>query len=198
MEEDEWHQVRPKGTRYQLHNLFAENITYDITAEYLYRIFGRYGKITDTFIPTNPGLNRSRGYGFIRFVYKADAQPALDILNGKRVNGRIIIVQKAKVRSQPAPFTHQGARGSTLAPASRVFPPRTVTSYVLVVRGQDLSSQSNVRRNATTTDPHPAGPILNPTGKELAKMPYPNQASWRISSPASVEKVLDHLPRPAG
>ncbi|XP_058105446.1 uncharacterized protein LOC131248934 [Magnolia sinica] len=150
------------GLRNNLQTLFAGNITFDTTAADLYRIFERYGKIVDAFIPSNLGLKHSRGYGFIRFMYEADAKAALDILDSKRVDGKIIIVQKAKSHSNPQPAIQLPTVGPKAAhPASQPSSLKGNRLFIAVVKETKQPGPKPVRRNATATPmlPLPPPPI---------------------------------------
>ncbi|XP_058111205.1 serine/arginine-rich splicing factor SC35-like [Magnolia sinica] len=82
-----------------LFSVFAANLTFDTTAEDLLRIFGRFGKIRDVFLPWNRQLHRSREFAFIRFYYEQDAHNAIQCLHERRIDGRVAHIAWAKSQS---------------------------------------------------------------------------------------------------
>ncbi|XP_058068308.1 zinc finger CCCH domain-containing protein 25-like [Magnolia sinica] len=145
----DWQEVRSKEARKHLHTLFVGNITFDTSVEDIHRIFGRYGKIVDVFIPSNPGLRRSKGYGFIRFMYESDAKAALDILDGRRVDGRIITVQIAKSWRQSDSERHPNLPNhNPAAPIPITQNRRDGRKYsTVVVSGGEHTCPEDVRQN---------------------------------------------------
>ncbi|XP_058089430.1 uncharacterized protein LOC131236323 [Magnolia sinica] len=176
-----WQQVRPRSRPLSssAFTLFAGNISFDTSAEDLFRIFGRYGKVVDTFIPWNPHLNRPRGYGFVRFQYEDDARAALRVLNGKRVDGRILLVQMAKAMTsshpnqRPTRPTTQPTRptppipGQTNNPLSTLSEPR---SFAQAVQDPILPQLPDVQSNACVTQMVPN------------VMPYPAHGTFTIQA----------------
>ncbi|GFP98696.1 serine/arginine-rich splicing factor sc35 [Phtheirospermum japonicum] len=59
-------------------------------------LFEKYGKIVDIFIPRDRRTGESRGFAFVRYLYKDEAQKAVNRLDGMLVDGREIAVQFAK------------------------------------------------------------------------------------------------------
>lgn len=80
----------PKGI-----SVHIGNLPFEYTEAKLKEIFGKYGEVLDSKIPTNPA-GRSRGYGFVSFALKEDAQKAVDELNNKEMEGRKVEVAFAK------------------------------------------------------------------------------------------------------
>ncbi|KAF3772583.1 Serine/arginine-rich splicing factor [Nymphaea thermarum] len=66
------------------------------TADDLFPLFDRYGKVVDIFIPRDKRTGESRGFAFVRYKYAEEAQMAVDRLDGRTVDGREIMVQFAK------------------------------------------------------------------------------------------------------
>ena len=53
-------------------------------------LFGKYGKLTRASVATDKYSGRSRGYGFVAFETRADADEAMKSLNGYEVEGRAL------------------------------------------------------------------------------------------------------------
>ncbi|KAJ7569030.1 hypothetical protein O6H91_01G058200 [Diphasiastrum complanatum] len=78
------------------YSLLVLNITFRTTADDLYPLFDRYGKVVDIFIPRDKRTGESRGFAFVRYKHADEAQKAIDRLDGVNVHGRDIIIQFAK------------------------------------------------------------------------------------------------------
>ncbi|KAJ8466497.1 hypothetical protein OPV22_029049 [Ensete ventricosum] len=78
------------------YSLLVLNISFRTTADDLFPLFDRYGKVVDVFIPRDRRSGESRGFAFVRYKYADEAQKAVERLDGKNVDGRNIMVQFAK------------------------------------------------------------------------------------------------------
>ncbi|KAD3338671.1 hypothetical protein E3N88_34192 [Mikania micrantha] len=78
------------------YSLLVLNITFRTTADDLFPLFDKYGKVVDVFIPRDRRTGDSRGFAFVRYKYADEAQKAVDKLDGEVVDGREIMVQFAK------------------------------------------------------------------------------------------------------
>lgn len=76
--------------------LFVGNLLYEITSEELGQLFSQFGPIEEAVVITDRLSNRSKGYGFVRFVNESDATKAAEALNGKDYKGRALVVNKAQ------------------------------------------------------------------------------------------------------
>ncbi|KAG9144291.1 hypothetical protein Leryth_016947 [Lithospermum erythrorhizon] len=78
------------------YSLLVLNITFRTTADDLFPLFDKYGKVVDVFIPRDRRTGDSRGFAFVRYKYQDEAREAVDRLDGRVVDGREIMVQFAK------------------------------------------------------------------------------------------------------
>nr|GEV55599.1 serine/arginine-rich splicing factor SC35 [Tanacetum cinerariifolium] len=78
------------------YSLLILNISFRTTADDLFPLFDKYGKVVDIFIPKDRRTGDSRGFAFVRYKYSDEAQKAVDRLDGREVDGREITVQFAK------------------------------------------------------------------------------------------------------
>ncbi|GLV40760.1 SR family splicing factor SC35 [Carabus blaptoides fortunei] len=76
-------------------SLKVDNLTYRTTPEDLRRVFERCGEVGDIYIPRDRFTRESRGFAFVRFYDKRDAEDALDAMDGRIVDGRELRVQMA-------------------------------------------------------------------------------------------------------
>lgn len=61
------------------------------------KIFGEYGAVEEVILIRDE-QGRSKGFGFVTFTEDADADAAMEALNGKEVEGRDVIVNEARPR----------------------------------------------------------------------------------------------------
>ncbi|KAM0878498.1 hypothetical protein ACQ4PT_034826 [Festuca glaucescens] len=77
-------------------SLLVLNVSFRTTADDLFPLFDRCGNVVDIHIPRDRRTGDSRGFAFVRYKYEDEAQRAVDKLDGRRVDGRDIMVQFAK------------------------------------------------------------------------------------------------------
>lgn len=66
----------------------VDNLTYRTTPEDLRRVFERCGEVGDIYIPRDRHTRESRGFAFVRFYDKRDAEDALQEMDGRVLDGR--------------------------------------------------------------------------------------------------------------
>jgi len=72
------------------YHIFVGDLSGEIDDKALFDAFSAFGSISDARIMTDPLSARSRGYGFIAFRKKDDAQRALSEMNGEWLGNRAI------------------------------------------------------------------------------------------------------------
>ncbi|XP_018562171.1 serine/arginine-rich splicing factor 2 isoform X1 [Anoplophora glabripennis] len=90
-------------------SLKVDNLTYRTTPEDLRRVFERCGEVGDIYIPRDRFTRESRGFAFVRFYDKRDAEDALDAMDGRMLDGRELRVQMARYGRPTSP--HRRYRG---------------------------------------------------------------------------------------
>ncbi|CAN1302967.1 Serine/arginine-rich splicing factor SC35 [Linum perenne] len=63
------------------YSLLVLNITFRTTADDLFPLFDKYGKVVDIFIPRDRRTGDSRGFAFVRYKYADEAQKAVERLD---------------------------------------------------------------------------------------------------------------------
>ncbi|KAK6009953.1 hypothetical protein OSTOST_25088 [Ostertagia ostertagi] len=84
----------------------VDNISYNTTQADLRRMFDKYGEIGDIHIPRDKYTRQSKGFGFVRFYSRRDAEYAMDRTDGRWVEGREIRVAMARYER---PIDERGA-----------------------------------------------------------------------------------------
>jgi len=79
---------RPPRDIDRMTSLRVGNLPYSAQAEDLMPLFEKYGDVGDVYFPLERGTGRSRGFAFVRYFDKRDAEDAMDALNGRQYDGR--------------------------------------------------------------------------------------------------------------
>jgi RNA recognition motif-containing protein len=79
-------------------NIYVGNLVWECTADDLLALFQEHGKVTRAQVITDRETGRSRGFGFVEMENDAEAQKAIDALNGAEFNGRPLTVNEARPR----------------------------------------------------------------------------------------------------
>ena len=72
--------------------LIVRNLVFDINKKHLQKLFAPFGKVTDINIPINQSNNKPKGFAFIQFENKNEADRAVRELNDTKFKGRNIFV----------------------------------------------------------------------------------------------------------
>jgi|SRR6185312_12078945 len=81
-------------------NIFVSNLSFKMDQDTLKELFMNFGEVTSCKIMTDKFSGRSRGFAFVEMPNDSEAQSAIDGLNDKEVDGRNIIVNVAKPRTE--------------------------------------------------------------------------------------------------
>jgi len=91
-------------------SLKVDNLTYRTTPDDLRRVFERCGEVGDIYIPRDRYTRESRGFAFVRFYDKRDAEDALEAMDGRMLDGRELRVQMARYGRPTSPQNRRGRR----------------------------------------------------------------------------------------
>ena len=78
--------------------LSVGNLSFNSTEETLRTAFSKIGEVTDVHIITDRTTGQSRGFGFVTMGSPADAQKAIEQMNGANLDGRALRVNEAEAR----------------------------------------------------------------------------------------------------
>jgi RNA recognition motif-containing protein len=81
-------------------NIYVGNLVWDCTADDLLGLFQAHGQVARAQVITDRETGRSRGFGFVEMNDDAEAQKAIEALNGTDFKGRPLTVNEAKPREE--------------------------------------------------------------------------------------------------
>ena len=87
--------------------IYVGNLAYATTDDGLKAAFAQYGEVTAVRVVTDRMTGRSKGFGFVTMPDAAQAQAAIDALNGHELDGCTVRVNE----SQPKPREERGGFG---------------------------------------------------------------------------------------
>ena len=80
-------------------NIFVGNLARDATEEDLSTLFATYGRVDRASVLKDKFTGEPRGFGFVEMENKAEAQAAINGLNGKQLKGRALTVNEARPKT---------------------------------------------------------------------------------------------------
>ncbi|MEJ2123172.1 MAG: RNA-binding protein, partial [Alphaproteobacteria bacterium] len=80
--------------------LYVGNLPYSVTQEALQETFSACGEVDSVNLITDRDTGQSKGFGFVEMSRDAEAQKAIQDLNGTSLDGREIKVNEAKPKTQ--------------------------------------------------------------------------------------------------
>lgn len=92
-------QIIESAINFYYMNIFVGNLNFKIEENELKEIFEDYGEVDSAKIITDKFTGRSKGFGFIEMPNDAEANKAIEELNGGELEGRNIVVNEAKPRN---------------------------------------------------------------------------------------------------
>ncbi len=81
-------------------NIYVGNLDYKVDEEDLKSVFAEYGNVSEVKIITDKMSGRSKGFGFVTIDDQAEAQKAIEELNGATVATREIVVNEAREKKE--------------------------------------------------------------------------------------------------
>lgn len=92
--------------------IYVGNLSYDTTENTLHSLFSQAGIVSEVAIVVDRSTNRSRGFAFVTMASDKDAQRAIDMLDGKAVDGHTIKLDVASSSPRNRGGSQGGNRGS--------------------------------------------------------------------------------------
>jgi len=85
-------------------NIFVGNLSYQATEETVRSLFEAYGTVDRVSIVTDRDTGQPRGFGFVEMSVNAEADRAIEELNGRDVGGRALNVNEARPKEDRGGF----------------------------------------------------------------------------------------------
>ena len=99
--------------------LYVGNLPYTMTNDELRDTFVEFGSVDSASVVMDKMTGRSRGFGFVEMTNDAEADSAIDALNGKDGGGRSLVVNEARpMGDRPV---RGGDRGGSRRPPRRDY-----------------------------------------------------------------------------
>lgn len=76
--------------------LYVGNLSYGVTDSELEGIFGQHGTVQSAKVVMDRDTGRSKGFAFVEMGSDAEAQTAINAMNGIEVQGRALTVNEAR------------------------------------------------------------------------------------------------------
>jgi cold-inducible RNA-binding protein len=90
--------------------LYVGNLPYDLPEDELRNIFSAAGQVASVRLITDRETGRPKGFGFVEMSSEAEAQDAIQKLNGSTVGNRKIVVSEARPMEKRGPGDFGGRR----------------------------------------------------------------------------------------
>ncbi|KAF2233413.1 hypothetical protein EV356DRAFT_516430 [Viridothelium virens] len=119
-------------------HIFVGDLSNEVNDEVLLQAFGAFGGVSEARVMWDMKTGRSRGYGFVAFRERPDAEKALSAMDGEWLGSRAIRCNWANQKGQPSITQQQAMASMGMTPTTPYghhhFPTHGVQSYDMVVQ----------------------------------------------------------------
>ena len=91
--------------------LYVCNLPYSVRDNDLEQAFGAFGSVSSAKVMMERDTGRSKGFGFVEMGSDAEAQAAINGMNGQSLGGRAIVVNEARPMEPRPPRSGGGFGG---------------------------------------------------------------------------------------
>ncbi|MBC7617431.1 MAG: RNA-binding protein [Candidatus Saccharibacteria bacterium] len=91
--------------------LYVGNLPYSFRDEDLQQAFAAHGSVSSAKVMMERDTGRSKGFGFVEMGSDAEAQAAINGMNGQQFGGRGLVVNEARPMEPRPPRTGGGGGG---------------------------------------------------------------------------------------
>jgi RNA recognition motif-containing protein len=88
-------------------NMYVSNLGFHTTEDELRKLFEAFGKVSSAKIITDRETGRSRGFGFVEMDSATEASEAMNKLNQKDIEGRLLSVTVAREKTSRPDFKNK-------------------------------------------------------------------------------------------
>ncbi|KAF2197019.1 hypothetical protein GQ43DRAFT_226605 [Delitschia confertaspora ATCC 74209] len=121
-------------------HIFVGDLSNEVNDEVLLQAFSNFGPVSEARVMWDMKTGRSRGYGFVAFRDRADAERALSSMDGEWLGSRAIRCNWANQKGQPSISQQQAMASMGMTPTTPYsaghhhFPTHGVQSYDMIVQ----------------------------------------------------------------
>ena len=107
-------EVRNKNLeiRYMAKKLYVGGLSYGTTEDTLRTSFAQAGEVASASVIMDRMTGRSKGFGFVEMASDDDATKAIEMWNGKELEGRRLTVNEARPLTERPPRRENGGGGN--------------------------------------------------------------------------------------
>ena len=80
--------------------LYVGNLSYNVRDDDLQQTFAQFGTVSSAKVMMDRETGRSKGFGFVEMGSDAEAQSAINGMNGQQMDGRALVVNEARPREE--------------------------------------------------------------------------------------------------
>ena len=91
--------------------LYVGNLPYTVRDDDLQQAFSAFGAVNSAKVMMERDTGRSKGFGFVEMSSDAEAQSAIQGMNGQSLGGRSLVVNEARPMEPRPPRTGGGGFG---------------------------------------------------------------------------------------
>lgn len=118
-------------------HIFVGDLSNEVNDEVLFQAFSAFGTISEARVMWDMKTGRSRGYGFVAFRDRPDAEKALSSMDGEWLGSRAIRCNWANQKGQPSIAQQQAMQQMGMTPTTPFghhhFPTHGVHSFDMIV-----------------------------------------------------------------
>ncbi|KAF2181926.1 hypothetical protein K469DRAFT_670298 [Zopfia rhizophila CBS 207.26] len=119
-------------------HIFVGDLSNEVNDEVLLQAFSTFGPVSEARVMWDMKTGRSRGYGFVAFRERSDAERALSSMDGEWLGSRAIRCNWANQKGQPSISQQQAMASMGMTPTTPYghhhFPTHGVQSYDMIVQ----------------------------------------------------------------
>ncbi|KAF1986449.1 hypothetical protein K402DRAFT_89370 [Aulographum hederae CBS 113979] len=119
-------------------HIFVGDLSNEVNDEVLLQAFSAFGPVSEARVMWDMKTGRSRGYGFVAFRERSDADKALSSMDGEWLGSRAIRCNWANQKGQPSIVAQQAMANMGMTPTTPYghhhFPTHGVQSYDMIVQ----------------------------------------------------------------
>ena len=76
--------------------IYVGSLPYRVSGDDLKGIFEEYGEVSSSTVISDKYTGRSKGFGFVEMSSEEEAQKAIEMFNGKEIDGKNVTVNEAR------------------------------------------------------------------------------------------------------